>query len=67
MTKGITDVDKYEFKLGSELKRLAEIELRETTSARTFALNAMREWIKTNPRIIAVRLGKKMINIQFSE
>lgn len=63
MSKGITDADKYEFKLGNELKRVAEIELRETKSARDFALNAMREWIKTNPRIVAVRMGKKIILI----
>lgn len=58
MAKGITAVDKYEFKLGDELKTVAETELRETPSAREFGLNALREWINANPRIIAVRLGK---------
>lgn len=69
MAKGITDADKYEFKLGNELKRVAEIELRETKLARDFALNAMREWIKTNPRIVAVRLGKhkNIFNFQATE
>lgn len=69
MSKGITDADKYEFMLGNELKRVAEIELRETSSARDFALNAMREWIKTNPRIVAVRLGKhkNIYNLQCTE
>lgn len=58
MAKGITAVDKYEFKLGDELKTVAETELRETPASRDFALNAIREWIRANPRIIAVRLGK---------
>lgn len=58
MSKGITDVDEYEFKLGKELKAVAEAELRETASAREFGLNALRDWINANPRIIAVRLGK---------
>lgn len=57
MSKGITDVDEYEFKLGKELKAMAETELRETPSAREFGLNALRDWINANPRIIAVRLG----------
>lgn len=58
MSKGITDVDNYKFKLSDELKAVAETELRETKSARDFGLKALRDWIKTNPRIIAVRLGK---------
>lgn len=62
MSKGITDVDNYTFKLSDELKAVAETELRETKSAREFGLKALRDWIKTNPRIIAVRLGKKWGN-----
>lgn len=58
MSKGITEADKYEFKLSAELATIAEKELRETPAAREFALNALREWIKKNPRIVAVRLGK---------
>lgn len=59
MSKGITEIDTYEFKLGEDLRAIAETELRETASARDFALNALREWIKMNPRIISVRLGNE--------
>lgn len=57
MSKGITAADEYVFKVSAETKAIAETELRETASSREFALNALREWINTNPRIIAIRLG----------
>lgn len=57
MSKGTTKVDTYVFKLSDELKTIAESELRETSATRDFALNALREWIETNPRITAIRLG----------
>lgn len=58
MSKGITDADKYVFKLSDDLKEMAENELRETAATRDFALKALREWIESNPRIVAARLGK---------
>lgn len=59
MFKGTTEADAYEFRLSDELKCLAEIELRETSATRDYALKALREWIETNPRIASARLGKK--------
>lgn len=58
MSKGITDADEYVFKLSDDLKSLAEQELRETAATRDFALKALRDWIESNPRIAAARLGK---------
>lgn len=58
MPKGITVADAYAFELSDELKALAETELRETSATRDFALTALREWIESNPRIAAARLGK---------
>lgn len=58
MSKGITKGDNYVFTLSDDSKQLAEKELRETNASRTFALNALREWIESNQRLAAVRLGK---------
>lgn len=55
--KGVTGADAYVFGLKDELKVLAENELRETNTTRSFALTALREWIESNPRIAAARLG----------
>lgn len=55
--KGVTVADAYIFGLKDELKVLAENELRETNATRSFALTALREWIESNPRIAAARLG----------
>lgn len=54
----------YEFRLSNELKVLAETELRETCATRDFALKALRDWIETNPRIAAARMGKLRIIAQ---
>lgn len=56
--KAITNSDNYKFSLGKELKTLAETELRETCATRDFALKALRDWIESNPRIAAARMGK---------
>lgn len=56
--KALTPADDYSFNLPDDLKREAENELRETDSARKYALNELREWIETNPRMILVRMGK---------
>lgn len=58
LTKGTNAADEYVFKLSDDLKVMAENELRETAATRDFALNALREWIETNPRIAASRLGE---------
>lgn len=57
MTKAIEKCDKYEFCLSDELKILAETELRESCATRDFALQALRDWIESNPRIAAARMG----------
>lgn len=59
MSKGTTEADKYVFQLSDDLKKLAEVELRETAATRDFALKALRDWIESNPRIAAARLGKQ--------
>lgn len=58
MSKGITAADEYVCTLSKELQELAKEELRETPSHREFALNALREWIESHPRIKAARLGE---------
>lgn len=58
MSKATTVADNYEFRLSKELKVLAETELRETCATRDFALKALRDWIESNPRILASRMGK---------
>lgn len=58
MTKAITKCDDYEFRLNDELKAMAERELRETCATRDFALQALRDWIESNPRIASSRMGK---------
>lgn len=50
--------DSYEFCLSDDLKELAKNELRETCATRDFALKALRDWIESNPRIAASRMGK---------
>lgn len=57
MSKSTTEIDNYKFRLGEELKQVAETELRETCATRDFALKSLREWIDANPRIIAARMG----------
>lgn len=49
--------DSYEFCLSDDLKELAKNELRETCATRDFALKALRDWIESNPRIAASRMG----------
>lgn len=66
MKKATSRPDSYEFRLGNELKSLAETELRETCATRDFALKALRDWIESNPRIAAARLGKHIENMDFS-
>lgn len=62
MTKNITTFDdNYEFCLSNELKHLAKTELRETCATRDFALKALRDWIESNPRIAASRMGEFII------
>lgn len=61
MKKATTNPDNYEFRLSKELKILSETELRETCATRDFALKALRDWIETNPRIAASRMGKHQI------
>lgn len=61
MKKATTVADNYEFCLGKELKLLAETELRETCATRDFALKAIRDWIESNPRIAAARMGMHLI------
>lgn len=58
MKKATTAADNYEFRLGNELKLLAETELRETCATRDFALKALRDWIEANPRIASSRMGE---------
>ena len=58
MSKGITDADTYNFELSDELREMVKTELRETDATRSFAINAIREWIQTNPRIASVRVGE---------
>lgn len=58
MSKAIRAADSYKFRLSDELKVLAETELRETCATRDFALKALRDWIESNPRILAARIGK---------
>lgn len=62
MKKATTYPDNYEFRLSNELKMLAETELRETCATRDFALKALRDWIESNPRIAAARMGKSNSN-----
>lgn len=65
MTKGINSADEYVFKLTDDLKVMAENELRETAATRDFALNALREWIESNPRIAAARLGESEFESEY--
>lgn len=58
MSKSISEIDDYHFTLSDELRRIAEVELRETKSTRENALRAIREWILKNPRIQLTRMGK---------
>lgn len=58
MSKATTLADSYEFCLSDDLKELAKNELRETCATRDFALKALRDWIESNPRIAASRMGK---------
>lgn len=62
MSKGITKADNCSFHLSNDLKEISENELRETNATRTFALNALREWLESNQRISAVRMGKQPKN-----
>lgn len=66
MAKGITVADAYAFELGNELQALVETELRETSATRDFALTALREWIQSNSRIAAARLGNFKYTAQYS-
>lgn len=61
MSKGTTAADTYQANLSPDLYALAESELRETRSSREHALQALREWIATNPRISAVRLDSRFL------
>lgn len=58
MSKSITKIDDYQFIMSDELRRMAEVELRETTQSRENAIRAIREWIQKNPRIELTRMGK---------
>lgn len=66
MSKATTVADSYEFCLSDDLKELAKNELRETCATRDFALKALRDWIESNPRIAASRMGKSGLLQQFS-
>lgn len=66
MSKATTVADSYKFCLSDDLKELAKNELRETCATRDFALKALRDWIESNPRIAASRMGKSGLLQQFS-
>lgn len=59
--KSITPVDDYVFTMSDELKKIAEVELRETEEMRKFALKAIRDWAMKNSRIMTLRLDAKFI------
>lgn len=47
--------------LSDDLKQLVEREFGETDAIRTHAINAMREWVLKNPKIVKARLDSKYI------
>lgn len=56
-SKALTPADDYKCELPDDVRKQAEAELRETDSARNYALNELRDWIEFNPRMISVRMG----------
>lgn len=54
----LTEADEYKCQLSEETQGIAEEELRETESARSQALTAIRNWMQQNPKFKAVRMGK---------
>lgn len=54
----LTEADEYICQLSEETQGIAEEELRETESARSQALTAIRNWMQQNPKFKAVRMGK---------
>lgn len=53
--KSPSKYDKYEFKLDTKYKVVAEDELHETEEVRSQALTQLREWISKDPRIVGCR------------
>lgn len=54
----LTEADEYKCTLSEETQSIAEEELRETESARSQAITALRSWVEQNPKFKAVRMGK---------
>lgn len=62
----LTEEDEYKCPLSDETQAIAEEELRETENARSQALTSLRSWIKQNPKLMAIRMGKAyLIFIKF--
>jgi hypothetical protein len=59
--KNLTPIDDYKFELSSELEKMVEEELRETEQVRQHAINALREWILKNEKIILTRMDAKFL------
>ncbi|XP_067013739.2 clavesin-2 [Anabrus simplex] len=57
----LTEPDEYECKLSLETQRIAKEELREDKATRDQALQQMRDWVKTNPRIVNCRLDSNFL------
>ncbi|XP_004933182.1 alpha-tocopherol transfer protein-like isoform X2 [Bombyx mandarina] len=57
----LTEADEYKCPLSEETQTIASEELRETESARTQALQALRSWMEQNPKLLAVRLDSNYL------
>ncbi|XP_026317843.1 alpha-tocopherol transfer protein-like [Hyposmocoma kahamanoa] len=61
MVRCLTEADDYKCPLSEETQGIAEEELRETKSARSQALSAIRNWMQQNPKFKAVRMDANFL------
>lgn len=57
----LTEADAYVCPLSEDAQKIAEDQLRETTSSRTQAIESVRKWLEQNPRIMSVRLDSSFL------
>ena len=59
--KNLTPIDDYKFELSKELEQMAKEELRETEEIRQYAIQALRDFIMKNEKIILTRMDAKFL------
>ncbi|CAH2036011.1 unnamed protein product, partial [Iphiclides podalirius] len=57
----LTAADQYECPLSADTMAIALEQLRETASARSQALDALRSWMEQNPKLLAVRMDANFL------